>query len=107
MFFDLSDEAKHLVILLVLIHNVGNLLLCPLAFSLSNGLRAAGDIRYTMFASIFATVICRVFFSVLFGIWMDMGVIGIALAMVCDWLIKAILVVARYRSGKWTQFQVI
>ena len=90
MFFDLSDEAKHLVILLVLIHNVGNLLLCPLAFSLSNGLRAAGDIRYTMFASIFATVICRVFFSVLFGIWMDMGVIGIALAMVCDWLIKAI-----------------
>lgn len=48
MFFDLSDEAKHLVILLVLIHNVGNLLLCPLAFSLSNGLRAAGDIRYTM-----------------------------------------------------------
>ncbi len=107
MFFDLSDEAKHLVILLVLIHNVGNLLLCPLAFSLSNGLRAAGDIRYTMFASIFATVICRVFFSVLFGIWMSMGVIGIALAMVCDWLIKAILIVARYRSGKWTQFQVI
>ncbi len=107
MLYSLSDEAKSLVFLLVLIHNVGNMVLCPLAFSLSNGLRAAGDIRYTMFASIFATVVCRVLFSLLFGVWMDMGVVGIALAMVGDWLVKAILIVARCRSGKWKQFQVI
>ena len=43
----------------------------------------------------------------LFGIWMDMGVIGIALAMVADWMIKAALIAARYRSKKWTKFQVI
>ncbi len=79
----------------------------PLAFSLSNGLRAAGDIRYTMFASIFATVICRVALSVLFGLWLDMGVTGIAYAMVGDWLIKAILIVVRYQSRKWTEFKVI
>lgn len=107
MLYSLSAETKRLVIILVLIHNVFNALLCPLAFSLSNGLRAAGDIRYTMFASIFATVVCRVFFSVLFGIWLDLGVVGIAIAMVCDWLIKSILIVVRYRSGKWTKFQII
>lgn len=107
MLYSLSAETKRLVMILVLIHNVFNVLLCPISHSLSNGLRAAGDIKYTMAASIFATVICRVFFSVLFGIWLDMGVVGIAIAMVCDWLIKSILIVIRYRSGKWTQFQVI
>ena len=107
MLYSLSSEAKQLVILLVLIHAVGNTILCPLAFSLPNGLRAAGDIRYTMLASIFATVICRVALSVLFGLWLHLGVTGIAYAMVGDWLIKAILIVVRYRSRKWTQFEVI
>ena len=107
MLYSLSSEAKELVIVLVLIHGIGNAILCPLAFSLSNGLRAAGDIRYTMFASIFATVICRVALSVLFGLWLDMGVTGITYAMVGDWLIKAILIVVRYQSRKWTEFKVI
>ena len=105
MLYSLSSEAKQLVILLVLIHAVGNTILCPLAFSLSNGLRAAGDIRCTMLASIFATVICQVALSVLFGLWLHLGVTGIAYAMVGDWLIKAILIVVRYRSRKWTQFE--
>lgn len=77
------------------------------AFSLSNGLRAAGDIRFTMYASIFATVVYRVVFSVIFGVWMNRGVIGICLAMVGDWLVKALLILVRYRSRKWTEFRVI
>lgn len=105
--YSLSDETVGYVIILVAIHNLSNLALAPLAFSLANGLRAAGDIRYTMFAAVFATVVCRVFFSLLFGIWQNMGVIGIALAMVADWLIKAALIVVRYRNKKWTKFQVI
>ena len=36
-----------------------------------------------------------------------MGVTDIAFAMVGDWLIKAILIVVRYRSRKWTEFKVI
>lgn len=107
IFYNISDEAKQLVLILVLIHNVFNAALSPIAFSLSNGLRAAGDIRYTMFASILATVVCRVFFSVLFGIWLDMGVIGICIAMICDWLIKGILIFIRWRGRRWMSFQVI
>ena len=107
IFYNLSDEAKQLVLILALIHNVFNAALSPMAHSMSNGLRAAGDIKYTMFASIFATVVCRVFFSILFGIWLNMGVIGICIAMVCDWLIKAILIFIRWRSKKWMSFHVI
>ncbi len=105
--YSLSDDTKKLVILLVVIHSVFNVILCPVAFSLSNGLRAAGDIRFTMYASVFATVVCRVIFSIVFGVWMNLGVIGICLAMVGDWMVKAALIQVRYRSRKWTRFQVI
>lgn len=107
LLYSLSGETRKLVLILVVIHSVFNVLLCPLAFSLSNGLRAAGDIKYTMYASIFATVVCRVIFSVIFGIWLNLGVIGICIAMVGDWLVKAVLILVRYRSRKWTKFQVI
>lgn len=106
-FYSLSEEGKHLVIILVIIHNVFNALFCPTAFSLSNGLRAAGDIRYTMFSAIFSTVIVRVIFSMILGLWMNMGVIGIALAMAIDWGVKAFLTLYRYLSKKWQNFQVI
>ncbi len=107
MLYSLTSEEKNLVFVLVLIHSVFNVLLCPVAFSLSNGLRAAGDIKFTMYASILATVVCRVIFSVIFGIWLDMGVIGICLAMAGDWLVKAVMVSARYKGRKWTKFKVI
>lgn len=107
MLYSLSEDTRNLVILLVVIHSVFNVALCPVAFSLSNGLRAAGDIRFTMCASIFATVVCRVIFSIVFGIWMNLGVIGICLAMVGDWLVKAVLILIRYRSHKWAGFHVI
>ena len=107
MLYSLSEDTRKLVILLVIIHSIFNVLLCPVAFSLSNGLRAAGDIQFTMYASIFATVVCRVIFSIVFGVWMNLGVIGICLAMVGDWLVKAALIMVRYRSRKWTKFQVI
>jgi Na+-driven multidrug efflux pump len=106
-FFDLSEEASHLALFIVLLHNGFNCLLCPLCFSMSNGLRAAGDVKFTMYASIFSTVICRVALSILFGIVMDLGVIGITIAMIADWAIHAVLVAWRYRGGKWKTFQVI
>lgn len=103
----LSAEAVHLVILLSLLHNVFNAMFCPVSFSMSNGLRAAGDAKFTMFAVIFSSVICRLSFSLLFGLTLQMGVIGITLAMICDWAAKAALVLWRYRSGKWKNFAMI
>lgn len=103
----LSDEAIRLVILLSALHNVFNALLCPTAFALSNGLRAAGDARFTMCAAVFSSVGIRVSLSVLFGIVWNLGVIGITLAMICDWAVKAALIAWRYRSGKWKRFTVI
>lgn len=107
LMYDLSAESARLVIFVVLLHNVFNALLCPVGFSVSNGMRAAGDVRFTMCASIFATVVCRTAFSVLFGLVLGLGVVGVTMAMVCDWAVKASLVLLRWRSGKWKNFKVI
>lgn len=105
--YSLSDEACRLTVIMVLLHNVFNVLICPVAFSLTNGLRAAGDIRYATLAAIFSTVVCRVAASWFLGIVLDLGAIGITLAMIVDWGVHALLVWLRYRSGKWKSFTVI
>lgn len=105
--YALSDEAADLVVVLVIIHNIFNALFYPLSGALENGLRAAGDVRYTMYVSIFSTIGCRVVFSVLFGIFLDLGVIGIAFAMCLDWMIRAMFFWIRFRRGKWKEFRVI
>lgn len=91
----------------MLIHNVFNAVVYPYSGALSNGLRAAGDVKFTMYVSILSTIVVRLFLSWLLGIVLQMGVIGIALAMVCDWIIRAILFIWRERTGKWKTFQVI
>lgn len=105
--YDLSTETVRLVLIMIVLHCIFNAMLAPPAFPLSSGLRAAGDVRYTMVASIVATVVCRVAFSVLFGIFMHMGVVGITLAMVVDWAVKTMLILVRWKSGKWKEYRVI
>lgn len=106
-FYSLSPETKNLVIWLVLIHNVFNAVAFPFSGALSNGLRAAGDVKFTMYVSIVSTVFGRLLLSYLMGISLHMGVIGIAVAMVCDWIIRAVIFLWRQKSGKWKLFQVI
>lgn len=104
---NLSAEAVHLTIILIFMHNSLNAVFCPLTSAMASGMRAAGDVKFTMLSSIFSTVICRVALSVLFGMVMGMGVIGNTLAMIGDWAIHGVLILARYRSGKWKTFKVI
>ena len=103
----LADETKRLVILLVLIHNVFNSIAFPFSGPLGNGLRAAGDVKFTMVVSIASTIGGRLIFSLLFGIVFQMGVIGIACAMCLDWLLRAIVFYVRFKAGKWKCFKVI
>lgn len=105
--YDLSPETKQLVLILVVIHNLFNAVAFPISGPFANGLRAAGDVTFTMGISLFCTVVCRVALSILLGVWLNLGVIGVAFAMAGDWCIKAVILTARYRSGKWKTFQVL
>lgn len=105
--YDISAETRSLLIIIVIIHNVFCGSIGALFGPFSAGLRAAGDVKFTMYASIFCTVVFRTLLSVVLAVWLHMGVIGIAIAMVSDWSLKAIILVARQRSGKWLEHQLI
>lgn len=103
----ISSEAKELVIWLVLINNIFNGLAYPFAGSLGNGLRAAGDVKFTMIVSIILTIVARLFFSALFGLWLDWKVIGVAIGMSIDLVFRGAIFIWRLKSQKWTRFQLI
>ena len=106
-FYDVSEETKRLTVVLVLIHNIFNCIAFPFADPLGKGMRAAGDVRFTMVVSLATTIGVRLIFSLLFAIVMDMEVIGIAWAMCLDWCSRAVIFYIRFRRGKWKQFRLI
>lgn len=106
-FFDVAPETRQLTVLLVLIHNVFNCVAFPFADPLGKGLRAAGDVRFTMIWSMVTTIAVRLLFSILFAVVLDMGVIGIAMAMCLDWCIRAAAFYIRFRGGRWKQYRLI
>ncbi len=64
----ISSETAAMVVILVLINNIFSGIAYPFAGPLGNGLRAAGDIRFTMIVSVILTVAVRLFFSELLGV---------------------------------------
>ncbi len=105
--YDLGTDTKRLILIIVVIHNLFSATVQPFSGPLSSGLRSAGDVKFTMWASILATVVCRTLLSFILALWMGMGVIGITLGMVLDWCIKGALDLYRFRSGKWKNRKVI
>lgn len=99
--YDISPETRILVMTVMVIHNAGNVVFHSIYYPLSYGLRAAGDVRYTMVVSLISTYGVRMALSVIFGLRAGLGVVGIVLAMVCDWAFRAVCFVLRFRSGRW------
>lgn len=106
-FYALEDQTKRLGILLVLIHNIFNAVAFTFADPLGKGLRATGDVKFTTATSLFTTIGVRLIFSMIFGICLNLGVIGIAFAMCLDWSVRGIIFWWRFKQGKWKTFKVI
>ncbi len=105
--YHLSSETASITFNLVLIHNVFALFMWPLSFTIPNALRSAGDSRFTMMNSIFAVLVFRVGFTLILSLHFGLGIYGIWISMIIDWLVRASLNIVRYRSNKWTQFRLI
>ena len=95
--FAVSRQTGQMILYLVLIHNIANAVVFPFADPLGKGLRAAGDAMFTMGISLFTTIGVRLILSILLGIVLDLGVIGIALAMCLDWTVRGVIFWIRFR----------
>jgi len=106
-FYSLSPDVERMCYILIISHNFMALLLHPTSFVLANGIRAAGDVTFTMYAGIFSMIFFRLGAAVLFGIVLNFGIFGVWMAMGFDWLCRSTLFLYRYRSSKWAEYKAI
>lgn len=107
--FNLSPEAVGMAAQVLRICAVGNVIFWPMSFTLPNSLRAAGDAVFTMMVSLCSMFACRVALSyVLACSWgFNLGLAGVWLAMVADWVVRSFLFLLRYWRGSWKKIKVI
>ena len=105
--YSLSPEAHRFAFILVWIHNGCAILLWPTSFTMPNALRASGDVKFAMIVSVASMFIFRIGFSVILGIHLGLGAIGVWIAMVFDWLCRVSFYTWRFLSRKWLNFKVI
>ncbi|MDO4178500.1 MAG: MATE family efflux transporter [Phascolarctobacterium sp.] len=106
-YYNVSEQTARLVIELVIIHNIAATILQPLCFNLPNAIRATGDVKFSMNAGIGSMLIFRILMAIIFGVLLDWQIYGVWLAMVADWLVRAICFSYRWRSEKWRAYRVV
>lgn len=77
------------------------------AFIPSHGLRAAGDVQFSMLVSSLTMWFCRVALSVFLIRVLHFGPIAVWIGMFADWTIRAVAFSLRFLSGKWLEKKVI
>ncbi len=78
-----------------------------MSFLLPAGLRATGDVRYTMFVAIFSMWVFRIFVGYFFGIALGWGLLGVWIGMYTDWFVRGVLFYFRLIGDKWKTKSVI
>lgn len=105
--YNTTSETVPLILGIIYIHNVFYYLFGPLAFALSNGLQATGDVRYTLVSVIICTLIIRTATSYVLSVVCGFGAVGAQMAMAIDWIVKAGFIYIRFKTGKWKEIKVI
>ncbi len=79
----------------------------PLAFTLPNCLRGAGDVKFTLIVSMLSMWLCRVALCYFFCYALEMGLYGVWYAMYADWLGRIVFFTYRFAKGKWKTITVV
>ncbi len=105
--YQLSSDTLSMALEIMVMHGLCAIAIWPLSFTLPNALRAAGDVKNTMVISVVSMWVFRIVLSYVFVYLFHMGVFGIWVAMIVDWVFRSALFTARWRSGKWKDFAVV
>jgi putative MATE family efflux protein len=99
--YGLTEQTAKIATDLMIYHCVLATLIWPLSFTLPNALRAANDVKFTMWISMLSMWVWRIGFSYVLAIMFDLGVLGVWIAMTIDWLFRSIFFVTRLLKEKY------
>ncbi|MCC8156256.1 MAG: MATE family efflux transporter [Oscillospiraceae bacterium] len=103
----LEPDALEMTLRVMLLISLVKPLLWPLSFLPVNGMRAAGDVKFSMIFSMFSMWIFRVGLTTLLCRFFNFGLTGIWCGYFADWFVRSLCFALRYRSGKWSEHHVI
>ena len=103
MLYSMTPETQWYATVLIFIHNGCAMLFWHMAFTMPNALRATGDVKVPMVISICSMIIVRLGCSYILGDHFGLGVIGVWIAMVGDWIVRIFFFVLRARQKLWLE----
>lgn len=78
-----------------------------MAFVPGYGLRAAGDVKFSMITSCCTMWACRFCLCVFLIRVLGFGPMGVWIGMFADWTVRGIIFTWRFHSRKWLEHKVI
>lgn len=103
----MSEESTALCMQMILAITIVKPLLWVPSFTPPNGLRAAGDVRFSMITATLTMWLCRVALSIFLMRVVKTGPIGVWYGMFADWGVRGGIFTIRFVRGKWLRFKVI
>ena len=100
-----SKEVIRLAAMLITSNSLA-LMVWPISFVLSAGLKGAGDTKYTMVTAIIGMWVFRIFTGYILGIVLGLGVLGIWIGMYTDWLVRGGLYCHRLQGENWIKHKI-
>ena len=79
-YYNLSSEAYGMAVTVIRYHSVCCMLVWPLAFTLPNAMRSAGDAKFTMSVGVSSMWIGRIAMAYLIGVHFGVGLLGVWIA---------------------------
>ena len=98
-----ADMCWHMVMWITIVKPI----MWVSAFVPAYGLRAAGDVKFSMISSCAVMWLCRFCLSVLLIRGLGFGPMGVWIGMFADWTVRAVLFIWRFHSRKWLEHKVI
>ena len=80
--------------------------LMAVEFTIGGALRGAGDTRYPLLVIFLGLFICRLVPALIAALWFEASIQIVWCALLLDYLIKAVLLIARFRRGRWQTIEV-
>jgi putative MATE family efflux protein len=105
--YRLSGETFNLAWQITMVHGIAAVILSPVSFALPNAFRAAGDVKFPMWASILSMLIFRIGSAYVFAFVFALGALSVWVAMVFDWLVRSSCFLWRWKSGRWKNKTII
>lgn len=96
-----SPEVASLAVPILLVHGLSSIILWPMAFMLNISMRSAGDSRYAMWIASISMWLCRVGGAYALVKLFNIGVIGVWIAWIIDWVFRIAFLLPRYLGHKW------